>query len=140
MITTEEHIKMVANLINEVILELACRSLEHDASKLKNPEVEIFNTFTPMLESVTYGSNDYFRILSAMKPAIEHHYKENRHHPEFYKNGVNDMSLTDIVEMLCDWKAASMRNKDGDIFDSIKINKKRFNLSSQLTNRLVNSI
>jgi len=46
-----------------------------------------------------------------MKPAIEHHYKNNRHHPEHFNNGIDEMNLVDLIELLCDWKAASERNK-----------------------------
>ena len=38
----------------------------------------------------------------------------NRHHPEhFGEDGIRGMNLPDVVEMLCDWKAASERTKDG---------------------------
>jgi hypothetical protein len=46
-----------------------------------------------------------------MKPAIQHHYKANSHHPEFYDNGVEGMSLFDVLEMLLDWKAATERRR-----------------------------
>jgi hypothetical protein len=34
---------------------------------------------------------------------------------EYFKNGLKGMTLVDLIEMLCDWKAASLRNKGGDI-------------------------
>jgi hypothetical protein len=49
------------------------------------------------------------------------------------------MTLVDIVEMFCDWKAAVRRHKDGDLETSINVNKDRFNISEQLTNVLRNS-
>ncbi len=42
------------------------------------------------------------------------------------------MDLMDVVEMFCDWKAATMRHNDGDIRKSIEINQKRFNMSDDL--------
>jgi hypothetical protein len=67
-----------------------------------------------------------------MKPALDHHYANNSHHPEHYKNGIDDMSLLDLVEMICDWKAASERHNNGNIRKSIEVNGKRFEMSPQL--------
>lgn len=70
--------------------------------------------------------------LAEGKPTIAHHYAANDHHPEHWPNGVNDMSLLSILEMLCDWKAASERTKQGSIQQSLPINKERFGISDQL--------
>lgn len=40
-----------------------------------------------------------------IKQAIKHHHTLNRHHPEFYENGIVDMSEEDIYEMACDFYA-----------------------------------
>jgi hypothetical protein len=53
--------------------------------------------------------------------------------------GINGMTLIDLIEMLCDWKAAGLRHADGDIFRSIEINKERFGISEQLTQILENT-
>lgn len=45
---------------------------------------------------------------------------------------VDGMTLLDLVEMFCDWKAATERHADGSIEKSIKQNTVRFNLSPQL--------
>jgi hypothetical protein len=50
------------------------------------------------------------------------------------------MNLLDILEMFCDWKAASERHADGDIIESIKKNQKRFNMSDELTQILLNTV
>jgi hypothetical protein len=111
----------------------------HDQSKLESPEVEAFTEYTPKLAGCTYGSEEYKGYLAAIKPALDHHYANNKHHPEHWANGVNDMNLLDVLEMLCDWKAASERHNDGNIQKSIEINSKRFNLSPQLTEILKNT-
>jgi hypothetical protein len=50
------------------------------------------------------------------------------------------MTLVDVVEMLCDWAAATQRHDDdGDIFDSIEKNAERFDLSEQLAQILRNT-
>lgn len=53
---------------------------------------------------------------------------------------VNQMNLIDLIEMLCDWKAATMRHTDGDIRKSLEINKGRFQISYQLQRILENTI
>ena len=42
------------------------------------------------------------------------------------------MHIVDVLEMLCDWKAATLRHDDGDIMRSIEINAKRFNMPPML--------
>jgi hypothetical protein len=61
------------------------------------------------------------------------------HHPEHFKDGVDDMNLLDIMEMFCDWKAAGERHNDGNILKSIERNADRFGLSPQLVRILENT-
>lgn len=53
---------------------------------------------------------------------------------------VDGFDLLDLVEMLCDWKAATERHNDGDIMRSIDINQKRFSMSPQLVSILRNTV
>ena len=46
--------------------------------------------------------------------------------------GIRGMSLLDLTEMLCDWKAATMRHNDGDLARSININQQRFGYSDEM--------
>lgn len=126
------HIMRVRDVLNLFIQELLDRGSEHDMTKLTEPEVSIFAEYTSKLASCTFGSEEYNKFKSEMKPALEHHYANCSHHPEHYKNGVNDMTLVDLVEMFCDWKASSERHNDGNILKSIEINGKRFNMADQL--------
>ena len=120
---TRQHIERVRNLLNDAVRELLARGEKHDQSKLKDPEVSTFVEYTPKLKDSTYGSDEYKGYLEAMKPALEHHYHYNRHHPEhFGARGVNGMNLIDLLEMFCDWKAAGERHADGDIYHSIEHN------------------
>ena len=50
------------------------------------------------------------------------------------------MDLLDIIEMLCDWWAATERHADGDIISSIHKNTGRFSLSPQLAKILENTV
>lgn len=136
---TLTHIRRVADLMGKTCLNLSGRAALHDDSKLDSPEKEAFDAVTPRLKSLTYGSPEYRAALKEIKPAIAHHYSVNPHHPEFYSNGIYGMSLLDVIEMLCDWKAASERHDDGDIKRSLEINGERFEISPQLQSILYNT-
>lgn len=129
---TRKHIANVVKFVNIIVRHLQKRACEHDASKMDTPELELFTEYTDKLSSCTYGSEEYKKFLEALKPALDHHYAKNRHHPEHYKSGIDDMTLVDLVEMFCDWRAACERHNDGNILKSIDINTKRFNISPQL--------
>lgn len=136
---TWAHINQVQRLLTEVIVGLQTRLLNHDKSKLEPPEVAIFAEYTPKLRGTTYGSEEYKRFLAEMKPALDHHYAKNSHHPEHFADGINGMDLLDLLEMLADWKAATMRHDDGDLRRSLAINKERFGIGDQLAAILENT-
>ncbi len=133
------HSQRVGELMVEMVKEALDRSTCHDRSKTESPEVECFDEFTPKLKGLTYGSDEYKACLSAMKPALDHHYTVNRHHPEHFPNGVNDMTLVDLIEMIADWKAATERSDSGDLARSLDINRDRFGMSVQLVAILRNT-
>jgi hypothetical protein len=147
---TRKHIMQVAKYLHIFSCELLNRATLHDASKLKEPEASIFEEFTPKLKGSTYGSPEYSQFLKDMKPALDHHYANNSHHPEYFSlkhawinnpsfDPIGAMTLFDLVEMICDWAAAVKRHEDGDIDKSILINKKRFNISEQVVYLLSNT-
>ncbi len=136
---TMRHIERVRNLLNEVVQRLLARGEAHDQSKLCPPEVGAFTVMTPKLAACTYGSEEYRKFLAEMRPALEHHYFCNRHHPEHHVNGVLDMNLIDILEMICDWVASSSRHNDGCILCSIRINQPRFRYTAELASILRNT-
>ena len=138
-VDTLQHIKRVNELLMIAVGELLSRAAKHDNSKLKSPEKELFDEYTPKLQGVTYGSDKYKEFLNGLKVALDHHYANNSHHPEHYENGVNGFDLFDLIEMFFDWKAATERHADGDIRKSIEINKERFGLSEQLCDIIRNT-
>jgi hypothetical protein len=133
------HIRTVQTYLRNVINNLLQRSLVHDDSKLHSPEKEVFDEFTPKLAASTYGSPEYGSFLLGMGDGLKHHYDCNSHHPEFFADGIKGMSLLDIIEMLCDWKAATLRHKDGNLVRSIEINQQRFGYSDELKQILLNT-
>ena len=137
---TKKHIAEVVSQGRKLTEALISRLEKHDASKLESPEKDYFDKYTPMLGKMEYGTDEYKKCLEGLKPALDHHYAQNSHHPEHYKGGVDEMDLIDLLEMWCDWNAAVKRNKNGDIRKSIEINTDRFHLSEQLASIFKNTV
>ncbi len=137
---TLKHIRRVNELLIDASCEILSRAKKHDQSKLEEPEKSTFDEVTPLLKDLTFGSEEYTEATKRIKPALDHHYSVNSHHPQHYENGVNGMTLFDVVEMFFDWQAAGERTKDGDIMKSIEINSGRFGISKQLRQILENTV
>ena len=124
--------------IQRVIDILFSRGQHHDDDKLIP---EVFNEFYPVSDKfngVKFGSEKYNQALKELQPILKKHYAISPHHPEFYENGINGMTLIDLIEMLIDWKSAS--SAYGDSFgDSMEIAKKRFGIDEQLFEVLKNT-
>ena len=138
-VETIKHIEKVREVIRVFVNKLITRAVDHDKLKLESPEVEIFAEYTPKLADTTYGSEEYMQFLEEMKPALQHHYANYRHHPEHFEKGINDMNLIDLIEMFCDWMASSTRHNDGNLLKSIDVNATRFNMASQLKQIFINT-
>ena len=138
-VDTIKHIEKVRYYIRMITDRLTTRGINHDKTKLESPEVELFTEYTPRLASTQYGSEEYKESLAGLKPALDHHYANSRHHPEHFNKGISDMNLVDIVEMLCDWKAASERQRDGNLLKSIEQNAQRFSYDDQLKQIFLNT-
>lgn len=130
---TLNHIRLVAFYLNAFASQINARGIFHDASKLESPEKELFDEFRPKLDTFTYGSDEYKTAVAQMGEGIRHHYAVNSHHPEHYEDGIEGMDLLDLVEMFCDWKAASERNGKVSLMDSIPMSAERFKMAEQLT-------
>ena len=140
----EKHIARVRQLLSGFRNILAQRGELHDQSKLdEDTELPYFEKYAPKLKDCVYGSDDYRQFLKELKPALEMHYKKNRHHPEHFVlyecNGcfkkfsfqapnrcdqcgysqftkrpdISQMNLIDLCEMFCDWLAAGEQHADG---------------------------
>lgn len=87
--------------------ELIANGLIHDNSKLHGVE------WLYLRQEIKEDKPDLF------KAAFTQHIKTNRHHPECWSGGINDMAPVYLAEMVVDWKARS--NEFGtDLWDWIK--------------------
>lgn len=163
-----EHSGKVNSLMGDVVDDLEYRARLHDRSKLDSPEKEMFKEYTPKLKETVFGSKEYNDNKKEMGKALQHHYDVNRHHPEHfscyicdecnevYREPVNEcvccgsglltkqpditqMSLFDLMEMMCDWIASISRQPDGNIYKSIEINQSRFNYSNDIKRILIST-
>ena len=96
----KNHIKSVQRKLSVLIKELQNRLENHDRSKLED-ELWYWE-FMDQEPKYPYGSKEYFSKIKRNEMVFKMHYKKNRHHPEHFMNGINDMNLIDIMEMLLD--------------------------------------
>lgn len=136
---TKQHIEEVANNLRKIADQLIKRGLEHDKSKLGETELPYFTEYTHKLKTAEYGSDIYKQWLKELKPALDHHYANNRHHPEHFENGIQGMNIVDVLEMFCDWLASTKRGKNGDIKKSCHIQQERFKYSDDLKQIFLNT-
>lgn len=144
---TLEHIDRVRYFLRGAIQNLTIRTSAHDATKLIEPELSAFNVATPKLANLEYGSDEYKESLKELGAALDHHYEHNDHHPQHFHNGVRGMSLLSLLEMLCDWRAASERVKQrtddparmSSFEEGLKFNQERFGYSDELAGILLNT-
>jgi hypothetical protein len=137
---TRLHVQRVQHYLIEFAHDLLRRALKHDDSKFSVDEAPYFAASVEKLKNSTYNSEEYKQTLLDIQPALQHHYKCNSHHPEHYSNGIAGMDLLDIVELFCDWKAASERHANGSIEQSIINNQVRFDLQEQIVSIMNNTV
>lgn len=135
---TYAHIEKVRKNLKLILRNLTERRDRHDASKMEEPELTGYAGLSEALKGLTYGTPEHRAAFEPFKPIIQHHYQANDHHPEHFANGVNDMSLLQIIEMLADWKAANDRN-GGDFSQSMQVSIKRFAVGEQLAGIITNT-
>ena len=113
----------------------------HDQSKFEDVEFLPYSEVIDEFAKYPYGSPERDKLYASIKPASEHHFKNNRHHPEYFSNGIEGMNLVDLIEMLVDWKSATQNHPaiPGDLKKSIEIASKKYNISPQLTRVLYNT-
>jgi hypothetical protein len=108
-------------------LELAKRCVVHDNSKLSDVEIESFVQL-PQEKDHTKPHN---RLTDDQKKLLETHWKNNRHHPEFFSD-INHMNEIDIMEMCVDWDARSKQFGTKLVPYVLEQQQARFNFSDEM--------
>jgi hypothetical protein len=120
--------KVAANM--SVVAELIQRRGDvHDITKLMSPEVELARAADKCL-GPRKGLENRRGKCSHVDAFIAAHYCNplNSHHPEHFENGVEDMNMIDMLEMLCDWRACC----SGNFSDTLDRGFARFKVSGPL--------
>lgn len=118
----------------ELGLNLIRRGATHDNSKFSKEE------FDKLVNIISSDTEKCFRdaktkLNETERKAIEHHWKSNRHHPEYFDNS-DDMTELDIIEMVCDWAARS-EQYGTNLIDFVKERQhNRFKFSAELYNKI----
>lgn len=143
MNTTEEyvtnHVKGVRFKLFSIASKLIQRARHHDESKLQEPE---YSLWCKMDEEsrYKYGTKEYKDKIERYKEVFDLHYAANRHHPEHYALGIDDMDLIDMIEMVCDWISYKKDITIREAIEIIDIQGTRYNMSTQLMNILKNTL
>ena len=85
-------------------IQLIGRCMVHDMSKIINTEE--FMALASIVDDLSELSDEGHVLSEKQKKAIELHWKNNSHHPEYY-DSPDDMTDLDLLEMACDIHARS---------------------------------
>ena len=118
--------------------QLKERADNHDNSKYDKEEKEVFESIDNIKREDFDSYEEYYNCTKPLiQKALDHHYAKNRHHPEHFEHGVEDMNLLDILEMVVDWdSSASCRGTELDTDYSFK----RFKITPQLQKIILNTL
>jgi len=162
------HISEVRQALEIFESLLRQRGLAHDRTKLEAFEFDAFVKTRPEFKKANYGTPEYEACTEAIKPAIDHHYANNRHHTAHRRfvcngcfteydtepdrcdrcgysqfqeeTGIEAMTLVDLLEMLADWAAASRRSPDVELEDTLDDAFARYGINPQLARIIRNTI
>lgn len=131
------HLRGVQSWMRHVVTLWVARMVTHDQSKYSTPELPLIHE-KARLDSLPFNTPEYHAALAKIKEAVKAHYECNAHHPEHYPDGVLDMSLLDLLEMICDWRVAAEMNGT-ELTESFDSCVERFKIPPDLRRILLNT-
>lgn len=137
---TRKHQANIHMVIEDYLIPaLRVRSINHDMTKLEEPEKSCYDKYIPYLKKYKYGTPEYLQVRQNMqKEGLDHHYAANRHHIEHFNGDISKMNLIDLFEMFADHYASSMLSDTGYV-EGEKKNAERYGYSDQLYSILMNT-
>ena len=117
----------------ELSRELLKRAFVHDDSKLNDEELKNFLELK-IKDKPFINANSMLNEYE--KERIQIHWKNNRHHPEYFDD-IRDMEEIDIIEMVCDWYARSMQYGTDIIEFAETRQKNRFNFPEDMFTKIL---
>ena len=134
------HMSEVRENLEQFTAALRQRGESHDRSKLQELGFDAFVSTREKFKKANYGTPEYQECVELTRPAVEHHYSQNSHHTAYFANGVDGMSLVDVVEMISDWRAAARRSPDKTLEDTLDYAKKKYGIGDQLFGIILNTL
>ena len=135
----EQHKEGVKNYLEIITMLLNTRALTHDNSKSSEEEYKYYKMANSVNRNDFKTYEEYLDYITpTLNKGLKHHYENNRHHPEFFDNGIDDMTLIDIMEMIADWCIAIKQNGK-DLYEEIQYNFDKYNVSEQLRKIIINT-
>ena len=134
-----EHTFGVRRRVILMCTALMARAITHDNSKYSESELDGHISQTDEMRGIKYGTDAYYAIKKKYESLSVEHFANNRHHPEHHPNGIDDMTLVDVIEMLCDWLTGS-EDTGTPVERSLEINEERYRISPQLMKVLKNTV
>jgi len=134
------HVSEIQEALEEMSSELRKRGLAHDRTKFQELEFDAFTSTRLRFKKVDYGTPEYKALVDEIKPVVDHHYANNRHHPNYHEHGINSMTLIDIAEMLADWKVAARRSPNNKFKDTLEFAFNKHGISKQLGQIIKNTL
>ena len=125
-----KHKFWVALYMTKIAGRLFIRGIFHDTSKFSPTETSGYAKALPRILNLPYYSEEYKECLKIIEPSVQLHYKRNSHHPGHFVS-YKEMNIYDLMEMVCDWKSAAKRHKDGNLDKSFKISRERFQMDDE---------
>ncbi len=135
-----EHKKKVGRALRQLAGELEKRAEHHDDSKLMFPELLWLVEMDRDNEKIPYGTKEYLERRDKYKEFFNHHYQFNSHHPEHHQNGVKDMDLVDLVELVVDWCSYSKGLSVNEALDLVDKQAKRFDFGEEMSDVFKNTL
>lgn len=89
---------------NKLGIEIIDRAIVHDNSKFTNDELYALSS----ISSSDALTNPNVLLSDDQQKLVEIHWRNNRHHPEYFSS-IRNMSEIDIIEMCCDWHSRSVQ-------------------------------
>ena len=128
LLTIIRHREIVADFLHNFADYFRARAREHDQSKLMPGEFDGFVRINQTAREHPYGSDEYKESLASEKGpegCITLHNLRNPHHPEHHRSP-KDMGLLDLIEMVIDWRAASLTYGQTSFREGLEIQRERF--------------
>ncbi len=136
---TIAHKESIARYMAKFSAELAYRAAIHDNSKFQKDELEGYSECADEFNTHPFDSAAERLLREKLTKVMSLHRTRNRHHPEYFENGIDDMNLIDLIEMISDWKSASERAPGDSVRKGLPIMKDKYNISPQLLKILENT-